>query len=158
MEKQPWTNRRDAASYSWFQCKGVRSLVKAKLWHYRMPNWCPKCMKSGHIARYCTTEWDNVDKTNFKLTEHYLFYQKAKLNSQNEAVNTILNTRNAAIAKQMGDAIAWDMAKHGPWHEWAYMTLFMANGYKYEQNPELRAMFFQTSPAQLVKANAYHLY
>uniref|UniRef100_A0A915JHS3 CCHC-type domain-containing protein n=1 Tax=Romanomermis culicivorax TaxID=13658 RepID=A0A915JHS3_ROMCU len=213
-----------------------------------MPDWCRKCMKPGHIARYCTTESDNppngsyaaavrgkpipksaariapsltqteeaggqvpattqpdtdrnaetnvlpaetnttttlevpdttkiipfisyknylsnhhiapfsVDRTNFKSTEHYLFYQKAKLNGQNEAANTILNARTAAIAKRIGDAIVWDTAKHGPWREWAYRTLFAANGYKYEQNPELRAKFFQTSPAQLVEANAYDLY
>uniref|UniRef100_A0A915HR82 NADAR domain-containing protein n=1 Tax=Romanomermis culicivorax TaxID=13658 RepID=A0A915HR82_ROMCU len=77
---------------------------------------------------------------------------------QDEIADQILNTKNAAIAKRLGDKVAWDTARLGLWHDWAHKTLFEADAHKYEQNPELRAKFFGTSPSLLVEANAYNKY
>uniref|UniRef100_A0A915JBA8 NADAR domain-containing protein n=1 Tax=Romanomermis culicivorax TaxID=13658 RepID=A0A915JBA8_ROMCU len=100
----------------------------------------------------------DTDKVAYKSTEHYLFHQKAMAMGDKEAAQIILNAPNAVEAKKIGGKLPWDFTKLGTWHNFAYSTLYKANGYKYEQDSNLRRQFFNTAPALLVEANPYDLY
>lgn len=117
------------------------------------PFYTKKFIFSNHYP--CTFRHKN---TTFRSTEHFLFYEKASKMQMSDLALLIIQADTAAKAKQIGEAIPWDESSHGPWTDFAYNTLFTANGLKYETYPDLRHKLFETAPKTLVEASLHDCY
>jgi len=95
-----------------------------------------------------------VDKKGiqYKNSEQYFMYQKAKLFGDDELAEKILQTASPQKAKELGRKVN---IKRKKWDENKIQTMYDANWYKFSQNPDLKRKLLNTNNSYLVEASPY---
>jgi len=107
----------------------------------------------GSFSQWAKFSMTDIHGITFNCCEQYMMYKKAMLFGDDVIAAKILTALHPREQKDLGrqvknfDQGAWDAVK--------YEVVYMANLYKFTQNPEVRVKLLETGTKTLVEASPY---
>lgn len=117
--------------------------------------WGHQPSKDGSISSSCLSQWwiSNfvIENIQYPSAEHFMMAEKAKLFSDEEVLDKILNSNSPAEAKKYGR----EVKRFDPkvWDENKMDIIVQANLAKFSQNEALREFLLNTKERILVEAS-----
>ncbi|MCG8331867.1 MAG: NADAR family protein [Chitinophagales bacterium] len=119
--------------------------------------WGHQPHKAGQINKSCLSQWwiadFEVDGITYRSAEHWMMAGKARLFSDQLALERILNANSPAEAKKIGRQVR--NFNQAIWNEHKYEIVKKGNFHKFNQSPEQKEFLINTKNRILVEASPY---
>ena len=113
---------------------------------------------SGEVTQACLSQWwaahpFHVDGVQYRTAEHWMMAEKARLFTDEEMRQRILQTESAAEAKKLG-RLARNF-EEAQWTAARWEIVVQGNRAKFQQHPALAAFLIRTGDRVLVEASPF---
>lgn len=119
--------------------------------------WGHTQKQEGQIDKSCLSQWYPssfvLSNVVYPTAEHYMMAEKARLFSDEENLQHVLNAKHPGEAKKYGRLVrGFDEAA---WHAHRYNIVLQANRAKFSQNAQIATFLLGTNQRILVEASPY---